>query len=298
MTTLINLSVDDLAIAKENAAGITKQFPLRPAKVNAIVKSIKQHNQFLSVFSVAKLIDDDVLYLVGGRHRLQALQSIIRDNDDGLVLEATSEDPVFPANVFEVESTADIVLLTQFDNDSRAMPPAEKQYLGYTFDVQLEGDDYIISNVNKLRTGYLHYDITHPTLNVNTIRQIWSAVITGLTSVEKKVLTTNKAAQQQFARDFQALLPAAAKSTSTPARNYKKVAGQLIGSLQATIAGFDVPSKKQLTKRDKEDVAILGAALERSLAKDDAVYAARKGLATQLQADLDNAVSTDDNVPF
>ena len=268
MTILMNVSVDDLVLAKENAASITKQFPLRPAKVNSIVKSIKTHNQFLSVFSIAKLVDEDTLYLVGGRHRLQALLNIIRDDNDSLVLESCSEDANFPAVVHEVESTADIVLLTQFDNDSRAMQPAEKQYLGFTFDVQLEGDDYAVTNISKLRTAYLYLDITHPTLNLNTVRQVWSATITGLNKDEKKVLTTNEQALRAFGSSFQQLLVPAAKETRTPARDYKKVASLVLPKLLVLLGDFKVVAKQHLTKKDKEDVAILGRALERSLNSD------------------------------
>jgi hypothetical protein len=270
---LTNVSISQVQAAKENAATVTKQFPLRPTKVKQIIKSIKAHNQFLSTFTFAVLGDD--WYLVGGRHRLQALQTIL--SEDGLVLEAGSEDEVFPAVVHEVESLADVVLLTQFDNDSRSMPPAEKQYLGYSFEVNLDGEDYAVNNVARLRTAYLHLGISHPTLNSNTVRQIWGATIGSLTKEQKKVLTTNEDALRSFGKRFEELLVVAAKETATPARNYKKVAESIVlKGVADSITGFDVVSKAKLSKRDKEDVAILGAALERSLESEDKVYDARK----------------------
>jgi len=271
---LQSFSISQLLEAKATASKVTEQFPLRPAKVKQIVASIKKHNQFLSTFSLAEF--DGTIYLVGGRHRLQALLSIVKDNEDGLVLEATTDDAVFPGVVQEVESLADVVLLTQMDNDSRAMPPAERQYLSYTFDYQLEDTDYIVNNVSRLRTAYLFLNIKHPSLNTNTVRQIWSAVIGSLSTKQKKVLTSNPEALVAFGKDFERLLVPAAKQTTTPARNYKKVADAVVlAGLFGVIDNFEVPSKKQLTKQDKEDVAILGKALERSLKAGDKIAQAR-----------------------
>ena len=309
---LTEVSINQIQLAKENAATVTKQFPLRPTKVKQIIRSIKTHNQFMSTFSMAVLGDE--WYLVGGRHRLQALQTMLNESEDHTVLEAGIDDEVFPAVVHEVESLADVVLLTQFDNDSRAMPPAEKQYLGYSFESTLDGDDYAVNNVSRLRTAYLHLDISHPTLNTNTIRQIWGAVVRSLDRGEKKVLTTNEAALRAFGREFERLLVLAAKETSTPARNYRKVAQAIVlKGVKEALVGFEVVSKARLTKRDKEDVAILGKALEASLANDDKVYEARQQGRPQLadgkaarqakidaaiQAEKESAVFNNPDVPF
>lgn len=285
---LTEISINQIQLAKENAASVTKQFPLRPTKVKQIIKSIKTHNQFLSTFTLA--VYENTWYLVGGRHRLQALQTILNESEDRVVLEAGVDDEVFPAVVHEVESLADVVLLTQFDNDSRAMPPAEKQYLGYSFEATLDGDDYAVNNVTRLRTAYLHLDITHPSLNTNTVRQIWSAVVRSLDRGEKKVLTTNETALRAFGREFERLLVLAAKETTTPARNYKKVASLIVQKgVKDALTGFEVVTKQRLTKRDKEDVAILGKALEASLASDDKVYEARTGKSAR-QARIDAAI--------
>jgi len=297
-----NFSINNLLEMKARAASVTEQFPLRFAKVKQIISSIKKHNQFLSTFTVAEL--DDELYLVGGRHRLQALLTIIKDNEDGTVLEAGEDDLAFPAVVHEVECKADIVLLTQFDNDSRSMPPAEKQYLGYSFEQQLDGEDYAVNNASRLRTAYLYLDLKHNSLNTNTVRQIWGAVVASLSKADKKLLTTNEDALLSFGTRFEELLVPAVKSTSTPARNYKKVAEHiLLAGLTGILEGFDVVHKQRLTKQDKEDVAILGAALERSL-KSDKIDEARgikqreREVFAVVRAEAELALADDDSAPF
>lgn len=310
---MTELSVNDLVQAKELAAKVTKQFPLRLAKVKAIIKSIKTHNQFMSAFSLA--VFNDTWYLVGGRHRLQALLTMISESEDGTVLEATADEQVFPCLVHECESLADVVLLTQFDNDSRSMPPAEKQYLGFSFEATLDGEDYAVNTVSRLRTAYLYLDIKHNSLNSNTVRQIWGAVIGTLDKGTKKLLTTNEQALRAFGKRFEELLVPAAKSTSTPARNYKKVAEHiLLANLVDVLQGFDVIHKQALTKQDREDVAILGAALERSL-KSDKIDEARgvvvvepeqkavrrsaeRVVFDQVRADAELAMADDEEAPF
>lgn len=171
------------------------------------------------------------------------------------------------------------------------MPPAEKQYLGFSFDVQLDGEDYAVNNVSRLRTAYLYLDISHPTLPTNTIRQIWGATIGALDKAQKKVLTTNEVALRAFGREFERLLVDAAKSTSTPARNYKKVAEKIVlANVADALTGFEMVHKQRLTKKDKEDVAILGAALERSLQRGDDLYEARMGR-------IDKAIEAEKNSP-
>ena len=301
---MTELSINDLVDAKERAAKVTKQFPLRLAKVKSIIKSIRTHNQFMSAFSLATF--EDQWYLVGGRHRLQALLTMISESEDGTVLEASADEQVFPALVHECESLADVVLLTQFDNDTRSMPPAEKQYLGFSFELTLEGEDYNVNNVSKLRTAYLYLDIKHNSLNTNTVRQIWGAVIGAADKAAKKILTTNKDALVSFGKDFERLLVDAAKSTSTPARNYKKVTEHiLLAGIYENLSGFEVVHKQALTKQDKEDVAILGAALERSL-KSDKIDEARgvvrrtaeRQVFDVVRADAELAANDEDSVPF
>lgn len=277
------LSVQDLTYAKEAASRVVKQFPLRPARVKAIIKSIEKHNQFLSTFSVA--VFEDTMYLVGGRHRLQALVEMIKSSEDGTVLEATADDAVFPAVVYEVETLADVALLTELDNDTRSMTQSEKQYLDYTFESTLEGNDYAVNSASRLRTAYLAYEISHPTLTTDTIRQIWGAFIRGLSAKQRKVLTKDAYALADLSKSFECELVHAAKSCRTPARDYKKVAGILLSTLTATVPETTQENHNDLTKQDKEDVAILGAALERSLKSEDKLFEAR-----QRQAQIEAAI--------
>ena len=67
--------------------------------------------------------------------------------------------------------------------------------------------------------------------------------------------------------------------------------------------GFDVVHKQRLTKQDKEDVDILGAALERSL-KSDKIDEARgikqreRIVFDAVRAEAELAQADDDSAPF
>jgi hypothetical protein len=184
------------------------------------------------------------------------------------------------------------------------MPPAEKQYLGFSFEQQLDGEDYAVNNVSRLRTAYLYLDLKHNSLNTNTVRQIWGAVVASLSKADKKLLTTNEEALLSFGTRFEELLVPAVKSTSTPARNYKKVAEHiLLAGLTGILEGFDVVHKQRLTKQDKADVAILGAALERSLNSDKidearGIKQRERIVFDAVRAEAELAGTDEDTVPF
>lgn len=256
MTTL---TLAEIKQAQQETIKVTKQFPVSQTRVNTIKKCYDDTSVFFGSFSLASV--DDVLYLVGGNHRLEAFKQL--------------GDPItdYPVFIQRLDSIQELVKAVQIDNGSRSMTGSEKDYLGYTFD-SLGESDYKVDDAKRLRTAYLHYKISSSgSCTQETTKKIWSSVIRSLNKDERSILVTNEPALSKFVEQFQDALVVSLRNVSNPARNYKPVAEKIVGIVRPCLSDFSkvVVQKTRLSKADRAGIKACGDALIASLEADDFV---------------------------
>ena len=256
--TSITYTISELHNFEKNTANISKQFPVSPARINAIKRSYENTLTFFGCFSVAASREDGLLYLVGGRHRLEAFNQL--------------GDPLtdYPAFVQELEGKQELIKAIEIDNGSRSMTGSEKDYLGYTFD-SLGESEYKVDDAKRLRTAYLHYKISSGgCCTQETTKKVWASVTRNLNKDEKSILVTNQKALEAFVAKFQDVLTVSLRTESNPARNYKVVADKVLEGTRPVLADFSkiVVQKTRLSKADQLGVKACGDALLASLEED------------------------------
>jgi len=256
---MTNLSLSALQHAQKETLQVTKQFPVSQTRVNAIKKCYEDTLVFFGSFSLATV--DDVLYLVGGNHRLEAFKQL--------------GDPLtdYPVFIQQLDSIQELIKAVQIDNGSRSMTGSEKDFLGYTFD-SLGEADYKVDDLKRLRTAYLHYKISSSGgCTQDTTKKIWGSTIRSLTKDEKAILTTNEKALAKFVETFQDNLVVSLRNVTNPARNYKPVAEKVLNESRPCLSNFAkvVVQKTRLSKADKAGIKACGDALLASLEADDFV---------------------------
>lgn len=253
MTTL---TLAEIKQAQQSTLKVTKQFPISQTRVNAIKKCYEDTLVFFGSFSLASV--DDVLYLVGGNHRLEAFKQL--------------EDPItdYPVFIQRLDTIQELVKAVQIDNGSRSMTGSEKDYLGYTFD-NLGESDYKVDDVKRLRTAYLHYKISSGgCCTQETTKKVWASVTRNLNKDEKAILVTNQKALEVFVAKFQDVLTVSLRTETNPARNYKAVSDKVLEGTRPVLSDFSkvVVQKTRLSKADKLGVKACGDALLASLEED------------------------------
>ena len=292
-------SLEELIQSKRNTEEhFFNQFDIKEARVKKLIKSIGEANCVFVPLRVGKVAGDNNYYLIGGRHRTEALEALYSEGYDDIEYE------VLVTEVMTKEILLDLIL---HDNGSRSMTRCEQKSLDYQVcEGEYERDGNFPSGITNLKNhGVFYYEVSSKgTCTPDTTLKIWGRVITNLKKKDPsfgKKLSSVEELQADFALAFQHKLVEVLKPVQVSARTYTlyadKISKQLVEEGVLELADKYAVSVKQSRKSkiDKETYDwIHSEKLAESLSKQEDLYSLRQ-LAEQeaLQEKVEN--TTEDN---